>query len=156
MFTEKSYRGETDTWLTPPWVYRPLGSFDMDPCGHPKSPTAPRKIIFPEEDGLKVPWEGRIWLNPPYGPQTGIFLNRLAAHGRGTALVLARTDTRWLQNHLRIAKCILFLHGRIKFLTPELKEVGSPVVPSLLLAYGEEDARLLYESSLKGWRVKQF
>lgn len=154
-FVERPVRGETDTWLTPPWVYRALGEFDMDPCAHPLSPTAKRLVVWPAEDGLKVNWEGRVWLNPPYGPQTGVFLNRLAAHGRGTALVLARTDTRWFQNHMRIVDCMLFIQGRLKFLTGELKTVGTCAVPSVLLAYGKDDADTLYNCSIKGFRWRR-
>lgn len=154
MKIEKPFRGETDTWLTPPWIYKALGEFDLDPCAHPANQTAKRLIVWPE-DGLKAKWEGRIWCNPPYGPLAGVWLNKLAQHGKGTALVLARTDTRWLQNHFRLADCVLFLHGRIKFLTPNFKQLGQPATPSLLLAYGEEDADALFKSTLKGWRVRR-
>ena len=155
MFHEKPHRGETDTWLTPPRIYRALGEFDMDPCAHPKNPTAKRLVVWPEEDGLKVKWEGRIWMNPPYGPLTQPFMNKLAAHGRGTALVVARTDTRWMQNHLRISKCVLFVHVRIQFLTEDLREAGSSSIASVLMAYGREDAEILRDCSIKGWRVWQ-
>lgn len=44
--------------------------------------------------GLLMPWDGRIWLNPPYHRRTiSAWLGRMAAHGRGTALIFARTDT---------------------------------------------------------------
>lgn len=154
MFFEKTHRGETDTWLTPPWIHQALGRFDFDPCGHPLSETAEQRIFFPEEDGLKITWEGRVWLNPPYGPKTKLFLNKLSAHGSGTALVLARTDTRWLQNHLRIAKAILFIYGRIKFLNSKFEETNGCQVPSLLLAYGKDDADILMSCKIKGFKIR--
>ena len=54
----------TTTWLTP----RSLGRFDLDPCAAPGWPTADEHYILPT-DGLREPWTGRVWLNPPYGAE---------------------------------------------------------------------------------------
>jgi len=68
--------GAFDTWLTPPAILAELGTFDLDPCAAP-SPrpwaTATRHIESPD-DGLVLPWEGRVWLNPPYGRNIGATL----------------------------------------------------------------------------------
>lgn len=59
----------SDTWLTPPHIFRGAGKYDLDPA----APIENRGWIgatttFTElEDGLAQPWEGRVWLNPPYG-----------------------------------------------------------------------------------------
>lgn len=61
----------TDTWLTPPYIVKALGTFDLDPCAAP----APRPWEFAPnnyditqgQDGTVLPWSGRVWCNPPYG-----------------------------------------------------------------------------------------
>lgn len=151
-FTHESTSSITDTWLTPPWLLQKLGSFDLDPCGHPLSDTAARKIILPE-DGLQAPWEGRVWLNPPYGPSTEEWLSRLSVHGDGIALVFARTETRWFQTQIRLASAALFVRGRLRFFRADGTEGGTATAPSVLLAYGETCGRILLNAEIKGWKV---
>lgn len=155
--------GRTEIWLTPPWLLGQLGAFDLDPCAAPSPrpwPTAARHIELPL-DGLDLPWCGRVWLNPPYGAATGLWLQRMAEHGQGTALIFARTETdawhRWVWPR---ASAILFLKGRIGFHLPD----GQPGpdncgAPSALVAYGVEDATILAGCGipgafvpLNGWR----
>lgn len=83
---QKPNGGETSEWYTPPGVFEALGvEFDLDPCAPPGGlPWIPakRSLSF-KDDGLRAPWEGRIWLNPPYGNHTVRWLARLADHGVG-------------------------------------------------------------------------
>lgn len=49
---------KSDDWATPQWLYKELDNefhFNFDPC--------PLNAQF---DGLKIPWEGNIFVNPPY------------------------------------------------------------------------------------------
>ena len=57
---------ETHSWLTPLKLIKSLGDFDLDPCAYPGHRTANELICLPN-DGLKMDWFGRVWLNPPYG-----------------------------------------------------------------------------------------
>lgn len=84
----------SDTWLTPPEILDALGDFDLDPCTPEHMPwdTATCRYTI-VDDGLTSPWFGRVWLNPPYGRQVSSWVERMAEHGRGTALVFARTET---------------------------------------------------------------
>lgn len=152
---ETPIRGESDTWLTPPWVYRALGAFDLDPCAQPTNPTAKKLIVLPD-DGLAANWEGRVWCNPPYGPATKVWLDRMVDHGHGTALVLSRTDTKWFHKTIARAQACLFLEGRLKHLKPGLVEPknksGAPC-GSVLIAFGPSDADALLKSGLPGWGV---
>lgn len=147
----------TTTWLTPPWILDRLGRFDLDPCAAPEPrpwPTADRHIALPD-DGLAATWEGRVWLNPPYSAQAAQWLAKLAGHNRGTALVFARTDTRWFQDHiLSTASALLFLRGRVKFYRPDGTEgADNGGAPSVLCAYGRADAVALKLSRLGGHYV---
>jgi len=68
----RAVRGQTDCWLTPPEIIEALGPFDLDPCAAPGQPWATAKHQYaPPQDGLELPWFGRVWVNPPYGQQTG-------------------------------------------------------------------------------------
>ena len=139
-------------WLTPPWITEALGSFDLDPCGAPNHDIADRTYLLEKgDDGLRDPWFGRVWLNPPYGRASKPFFERMARHGVGTALMFARTDTQLFHQHVfPKASGILFLKGRVKFLTPEFEQRDRTNAPSCLIAYGSEDARILAAASLPG------
>lgn len=109
----------THVWLTPPAIKLPLGEFDLDPCAAPGWPTA-IEMWMPPRDGLAHGWSGRVWLNPPYGRETGKWLAKLAAHGNGIALVFARTETRMFAEHVwPRAQGVLFLRGRPHFHLPD-------------------------------------
>lgn len=151
MGSHQSAHAETETWLTPPNILEDLGTFDLDPCAYPNWPTARRLICLPE-DGLAADWEGRVWCNPPYGRQTWAWLDKLARHGSGTALIFARTETKgFVEQVWEKASGLLFLHGRLFFYRPD----GTPAphnagAPSVLVAYGKKDAECLQRSTLAG------
>ena len=97
----RAVRGRTDCWLTPPEIIEALGPFDLDPCAAPGQPwTTAEHQYAPPQDGLQLPWFGRVWLNPPYGQQTGLWLDRLSRYGNGVALVFARTETAMFFEHV--------------------------------------------------------
>lgn len=155
--------GKSQVWLTPPHILRALGPFDLDPCAAPAPrPWATAAVhydITQGEDGLVLPWFGRVWGNIPYDRRAlPRWLGRLCDHGIGTALLLARTDTdAWFRTVWRKAEAAMFLRGRLTFLkpdgTPYIGKDGRPQnggAPSVLVAYGEEDAERLYNSGLDG------
>lgn len=143
----------SDVWLTPRRILAALGTFDLDPAAAPDPafwPTARRHITLPE-DGLAAPWSGRVWLNPPYS-NVWTWMARLADHGRGTAIVFARTDTQgFVETVWGRATSVLFLHGRVAFHRPDgsVGENGSGA-PSCLVAYGKRDAKVLRTCGLPG------
>lgn len=150
----QSSRMITDTWLTPPYIIEALGPFDLDPCGAPEPrpwPTASRYYTLPV-DGLAEPWEGRVWLNPPYSREAVKWLRKLADHGRGTALVFARTETSWfVETVWQRASGVLFLHGRLHFHYADGKRASANAgAPSCLVAFGTDDADRLAKSNIKG------
>ena len=86
--------GGHDEWLTPPEILRALGAFDLDPCAPVVRPweTAARHYTV-ADDGLALPWAGRVWCNPPFGREAVKWLRRMRDHGNGVALIPARTET---------------------------------------------------------------
>ena len=156
MRTSAPIRAEqsTVTWLTPPHVIAALGPFDLDPCGHPLSNTAERRIVLPE-DGLAAEWAGRVWLNPPYGAEITQWLRKMADHADGVALIPSRTEvTSWFCPLVwERATALLFLRGRLKFLTDAGGTKGNAGHASVLAAYSVDDALALRASGLPGYFV---
>jgi hypothetical protein len=147
----------TDVWLTPPHIIEALGPFDLDPCAasEPRPWETARNNYAIEDDGLRQKWDGRIFLNPPYS-RMNIWLARLADHGRGAALIFARTETRTFQQEVWAkASGLLFLAGRLHFHHPDGKRAAANSgAPSVLVAYGIADAQILRKSSLPGTYVE--
>jgi hypothetical protein len=140
--------------LTPPHILAALGSFDLDPCSPVRRPwTTAAAHLTLDDDGLHEEWEGRVWLNPPYS-QVEAWMERMVEHGEGTALVFARTETRWWQEHVwPHAAAVLFLAGRLTFHHGDgtrSKAGHNSGGPSALIAYGEADRVALRSSGLPG------
>ena len=158
----KSYGGEhphapnegaTCEWWTPPEVFEAIGlRFDLDPCA-PELPAADwlpveRRYSLPE-DGLTLPWSGRVFLNPPYGGEAGKWMERLADHGHGIALVFSRTDVKWWHAAVPSATAVCFIRGRLTFIAGAGQSApGNSGGPSALIAYGEDCAQAIADSGL--------
>lgn len=146
--------GQRETrWLTPKPLVRALGHFDLDPAGAPEHELADTTYLLENgDDGLRDPWHGRVWLNPPYGKLAEPFLRRLAEHGTGTALLFARTETKMFHELVwGQATAVLFLKGRLVFWDSEGKPARANAgAPSCLVAYGEADAHALAHSGIAG------
>lgn len=149
----RGWRGASDVWLTPKYVTDALGPFDLDPCSLADRPwdTAARHVC-PPDDGLAVPWEGRVWLNPPYGPALGGWLARLADHGDGIAIAFARTETATFRRFVwERADGLLFLYGRLHFCRADgTRAKANAGGPSVLIAYGAANAECLRGCGLAG------
>lgn len=144
----------TDEWLTPPDMLAKLGPFDLDPCApvNPPWPTA-RRMYTVLDNGLLLPWVGRTWLNPPYDPrEIPKWMGRMVHHGHGTALVFARTCTRWFfDNVWNAATALLFVEGFVFFRRVDgSRGKHGPGAPSVLVAYGMNDTDVLASCDIDG------
>jgi hypothetical protein len=148
-------------WLTPPDLVAALGVFDLDPCSPINRPwDTARNHLTVRENGLARPWSGRVWLNPPFGQEIPEWMARMSAHGNGIALVLARTETAWFQDHVfdsPTMSVVMFLRGRITFHHVD----GSPARGNcggapVLVAYGVSNAMALSQSGLSGRFVPNY
>lgn len=142
-----------DEYITPAYILEALGVFDLDPCAPEKQPwaTAKKTISLPN-DGLKCDWgKQRVWLNPPYGRETFKWIEKLADHGNGIALIYARTETKGFHRQIwERAKSVFFFEGRLKFCRVDGSEHGSANAPSCLVAYGRNNNNYLRNSGLRG------
>jgi len=145
-------------WYTPAWIFSALGlQFDLDPASphdfDTAVPATTKYTVF--DNGLKKPWFGRVWLNPPYGKKTPIWMNRMIEHNNGIALVFSRTDAKWFQDSMKAAAGILFISGRIEFIPGhENKHKKSRCgAGTALFAFGPECADSLQLLSNRGFYV---
>lgn len=146
----------TDEWLTPPAVLAALGgwkSFNLDPCAPIVRPwpTARRHYTI-EDNGLILPWTGRVWMNCPYHRTViGRWLGRMVDHNHGIALIFARTETVPFFKHVwERASALLFLRGRLDFHRVDGSVEGNAGAPTVLCAYGTGDADVLACCGLDG------
>ena len=147
----QSSRQDSESWLTPPEIMKELGSFDLDPCCPPIMPwvTAPT-MLTPLTDGLLVEWHGRVYMNPPWGRKSDVWLEKMAKHGNGIALIPARTETRAFFKYVwEKADAVLFVRGRPSFYRPDgLQAKANCGVPIVLVAYGKDNVEVLAKCNL--------
>ena len=146
-----------DEWLTPKWITDTLGPFDLDPCspGDRRPWDTASYHLSVHDDGLKAPWFGRVWCNPPYGRETFKWLDKLATHGNGVALIFARTET--VGFHRQVwdrAHSVLFFEGRLAFHRVDGTSGDVANAPSCLIAYGRLNTDRLKGSGFKGKLVE--
>ena len=157
---QRPHRGHSDDWLTPPDILAALGNFDLDPCACALNKWWTKTTLIYTRRGLDEPWCGRVFLNPPYGPETGKWLQKLATHGNGIALIFARTETAtFFRQVWDRADAVLFLKGRLHFYKPTGERApGDAGGPSCLVAYGAQNSICLEECHVKGKfvRLKEF
>jgi hypothetical protein len=158
-------------WLTPPEILAPLGDFDLDPCV-PEYGMPWKTASFSYNklaDGLSCPFIRRVWLNPPFGAEAKLWIEKLAKHGNGIALLPARTETKmffdWVWNK---ASSILFLESRPHFhvaadtwfqrkgAEPLFVPAGGKApfnsgAPICLIGYGPYNDAMLANSGLGRW-----
>jgi hypothetical protein len=157
--------GKSQTHLTPRWIIDALGPFDLDPCAADPRPWDCATVNWSEaDDGLSRQWIGRVWMNPPFDRRHILrWVDRLAEHGNGIALVHARTETEWFRRFWRDADGILFLRKRLVFLDQSGRpgktargEVANSGAPLALVAFGAANAKVLRSGCVPGWMVDQW
>ena len=147
-----------DRYLTPRHIVEALGEFDLDPCGAPDHILAKHTYLLENgDDGLIDPWNGRVWLNPPYGRYQRPWVERLVEYGEGTALLPVATGTKlWQDVVWPNASAIHFYRHRIEFLRRKGFDGGEKMVSpqaSAIIAIGDKDAEALVRSDLPGFVV---
>ena len=136
----------TDEWLTPPYIIKALGDFDLDPCSPINRPWDTAKNHYNVNDnGLMQNWQGRVWCNPPYDTKI------CGLHNNAIVLIFARTETGNFFNYIwPHADAVLFIQGRLSFYKVTGEKGDSAGAPSVLIAYGKENAECLKNCSIKG------
>lgn len=141
--------GDSQDWITPVSIITDLGPFDLDPCASKTQPWFCANHQF-TRDGLTRPWEGFVWLNPPFDRyKVGHWIKRLADHGTGIALVHARTEAEWFEPIWKSASAIGFLKNRLYFHYPDGRRAeANSGAPAVLAAFGDEAFSRLFKSTI--------
>ncbi len=117
----------TQRWATPRDLVRSVEQhigrpFTLDAAAE-KSSTVCDRYYDRRTDGLTSPWDGVVWLNPPYrliGPWISKIGEEVDA-GRVelvASLLPARMDTRWMGEILERMWPVYLLSGRVRFCRP--------------------------------------
>src|SRR5215831_11248506 len=144
---------EASEWFTPPEYFQALGlTFDLDPCSPGPGHWVPAKRIYTKaDDGLRQPWHGLVFMNPPFGGRRGQvpWLRKFFAHGSGIALVTALTSADWFHEVVvPNAELICFPAGKTKFVKPDGSVGKEPGTGVVLIAAGRVACAALWRSRL--------
>jgi phage N-6-adenine-methyltransferase len=143
-------------WYTPAEYIKAakavMRTIDLDPASTETANEVVGAYFFytEDDDGLTQPWEGRVWMNPPYAqPLVDRFCTRLAREYRGgtvteaCVLVNNATETGWFQEMLTAAAAVCFPRGRVKFWHPAKEAV--PLQGQAIIYLGEHVAEFKAE-----------
>jgi phage N-6-adenine-methyltransferase len=118
---DKKFESATVEWPTPQELFDEVNAefgFTLDVAATAENAKC-QKFFTMETDGLKQPWEGVCWMNPPYGRQMVEWLKKAIRetwNGVTTvALIPARTNTTWWHDLCMKYGEVRFVRGRPKF-----------------------------------------
>lgn len=122
MKTEIFFSSENGVWETPQKLFDELNEefdFGIDVCALPENAKC-EKYYTPEHDGLRQPWVGNVWCNPPYGRGIERWLEKAqksVTEGAKVVVMLlpVRTNTKWFHEYIYNKAEIRFIRGKLKF-----------------------------------------
>lgn len=128
----------SDEWYTPP-EYTELarlvmGGINLDPASNEVAQQwiKAERYYTAKDDGLGMPWFGRVWLNPPYGTQVSLWTKKATANyeqdviSEAILLVRPAAGSSWYQElSARFPSCVP--DKRIRFMDATGKQQKSPV-----------------------------
>src|SRR4030042_4962121 len=107
-------------WGTEPALFNFLNKkyhFNLDPDAEKESAKVSNYYDI-KKDGLKQPWDGRVFLNPPFGNAVKEWMKKAKyeiTHNDNCELIVAilaaRTDSKWFQEYC-LGNKIIFIRGR--------------------------------------------
>ena len=146
-------RETTDEWYTPKYITDALGHIDLDPCAAVTRLWDIADSNYTKRDnGLVLPWFGRVFCNPPYSRKlVEPFIRKMAQHGNGIALVFNRMDiAMWHDVIFPTADAMLVLRGRLRFFRPDGSQGDAAGCGSVLVAWGDNNAETLANCNING------
>ena len=98
-----------------------------------------KKYYTPEINGLEQDWLGNCWMNPPYGREQILWIEKAYLESKKfnsniLCLIPARPDTKvWHDIIFKNASAICFIKGRLKFGNSN----NAAPFPSALVLFGQ-------------------
>ncbi len=143
---------------------RVMGGIDLDPasCEVANQVVKAAKFYTLEIDGLRQPWWGRVYLNPPFGNEWKRWIIKLGeelAAGRvqqacvvGPHNVLCSTDSPWFR--ILFQGSLLLPYKRIGFLDPVTGKLAGPKYGTFCCYLGHRQIRFAQVFGDKGTIVR--
>lgn len=143
-------------WYSPEWIVEDvrtvLGGIDLDPASCAEAQRIVRATTYFDigNDGLSLPWYGRVFLNPPYA--RGVIerwakkfaLEWEAGHIReAIVLVNNATETGWFNAFANVSVAMCAFEGRVSFWGPAAEGVERKGLQGQVAIY-------------YGWHIKTF
>lgn len=134
------FSSATDEWSTPQHIFDEWDRdyhFDLDVCATPDN-TKCNKFFTRADDGLAQVWTGSCWMNPPYGRNIGLWVEKAwrsvdkELADFVVCLLPARTDTKWFHDYCWKYGRVYFIRGRLKF----GGSTNSAPFPSMITVFG--------------------
>ena len=130
-------------------LFRFSGEIDLDPCSNSlESPQVTAKHHFTKElDGLSQHWQGKVYVNPPYGREISKWVNKAVCEYKSERsseiyiLLPSRTDTKWHKSLDKYSRC--YLTGRLKFQNLANQNNSAPF-PSVLFYLGDRNNEFIH------------
>ena len=145
-------------WYTPPDLIEAardcMGGIDLDPASSDEAQQAVKGTRFfsVTDDGLSQPWDGRVWLNPPYAqPVINQFVEKVTTEPIDQACVLVNnaTDTKWGQTLLASGSIVCFLKSRVRFVSPR-GTAGAPLQGQMIVGIRVDRDRFIGAFETRG------
>jgi phage N-6-adenine-methyltransferase len=136
------FTSDVEAWATPQPLFDLLDAefhFDLDPCATAESAKCER-FYTAADDGLIRPWEGSVFMNPPYGRAIGRWVEKAYREAKDgatvVALIPARTDTAYWHDFVMNASEIRFIRGRLHFGGDFETTAHNAPFPSAIVVFG--------------------
>lgn len=149
LFGQPQQELTSDDWYTPRWIFDALGvTFDLDvacpPGGSPNTPC--RRYYTQADDGLASPWEGLVWMNPPYS-RPAPWVQKWVEHANGLALMVM-TKSHWFESLWTHPETHVVYMRQIKFERPGIRGGSASSWSYGLWAIGDVATHALQRSNL--------
>lgn len=145
---QQQSKSDKDDWQTPEWLWGLINKYDpidLDPCPGDGTEIGKHNIDPHHHDGLDYPWEGTVFVNPPYSEKTEWIAKCAEEAERSTVdrIYLITPDStdvgEWWHAHIA-PNCshTIFFKYRVNFIDPKTgEEAGNPPFGTALHVFGD-------------------
>tara|TARA_Y100000310_G_C20688747_1_gene820804 strand:- start:2140 stop:2748 length:609 start_codon:yes stop_codon:yes gene_type:complete len=140
------YSSDRQDWATPPafieWYTNQIGHvFNLDAAASAENAKADHFYTI-EDNALDREWWGHVWLNPPFGRELPLWLEKCAEQIKNPmvhsirVLIPARTDTKWFHDIVMPHAYLVYLiKGRFNFRFDAAVPGANAPFPSMIVLY---------------------